>query len=234
MIARLAAALVPLALALPAAAQIPKAQHLQPPGDYFVQLDGTVGVPIGDWSNNVSFPKTSQFLPGPGGRATIGFAPLSSRYFTVGLEAGYLHLDTSDWESFASRRGFSMDSGARMWSAAAGGTLSMPGRGRTPFAFELHGALGVLVPSGEDRIAGRTYDYEFLRSTLAGWIGARGVYRLSGSFDLWAGAEMLVAPGAVQHTADTPVLTEGGPRHQQRRTVTALEPGLGLRYWFGL
>jgi hypothetical protein len=51
---------------------------------------------------------------------------------------------------------------------------------------------------------------------------------------VWAGTDFLVAPGAVRYTE--PLASAGAPlrRSLERRTLTALEPGLGLRYWFAL
>lgn len=220
---RAAAAALVLLLAFPVAAT---------PG--FVQIDGTALLPLGDWSDNFSYPDQTQFSPAPAGRVTFGFAPADSRFFTLGLEAAYGRLGTGEWERFAARRAGRVDADARMWSVMAGGTVSLPGRGRTPFGAELHGALGVLVPSGEERFAGATHDYGFLRPTIAGRVGARGVWRFDRSWDLWAGADLLVAPGAVRHT--DPLASAGAPlrRSLERRTLTTLEPGLGLRYWFAL
>jgi hypothetical protein len=220
---RLAAAALALLLALPAAAT---------PG--FVQVDGKALLPLGEWSDNFSFPDQSQFSAAPAGRVTLGWAPRDSRYFTVGFEAAYSQLGTSEWEAFTARRTSRVDADARMWSLMAGGTVTLPGRGRSTFAAELHGALGVLLPSGEERFAGSTYSYDFLKPTIAGRLGARGVWRFDPSWDFWAGADLLVAPGAVQHTEA--LASAGAPlrRSLERRTLTTLEPGLGLRYWFAL
>lgn len=220
---RLLVAAAVLLLALPAVAD---------PG--FVQFDGNAMWPIGEWRSNASFPKQSQFSLAPAGRLTVGWAPRESRYFTVGFEAAYSQLGTYEWESFTARRNEAVDADARMWSLMAGGTLSMPGRGRTPLGFELHGALGVLVPSGEEKYAGNTFAYDFLKTTIAGRVGARAVWRFEPKWDLWAGADFLVAPGAVRYTE--PLASAGAPlkRTLERRTLTALEPGLGLRYWFSL
>ncbi|WP_373049359.1 hypothetical protein [Vulgatibacter sp.] len=210
-------------LAVPAAAQTPG----------FVQVDGRAMLPIGEWADNFSFPDESQFGAGPAGRVSFGMAPKNSRFFTVGLEAGYTHVGTSAWEEFTASRSSRVDASARMWSLMAGGTVSLPGRGRSTFGAELHGALGVLVPSGEERFQGRSYEYDFLQTTIAGRLGARGVWKL-GEFDLWLGADFLVAPGAVRHTE--PLASANAPlaRSLERRTLTALEPGAGLRYWFSL
>ena len=75
--------------------------------------------------------------------------------------------------------------------------------------------------------------YDFLRTTIAGRVGARGTWRL-GELDLWAGLDLLVAPGAVQHTEALPSADAPLVRSLERRSITALEPGVGLRYWFGL
>lgn len=220
---RPAVAAAALLLALPAAAA---------PG--FVQVDGNAMLPMGEWSNNFSVPDQSQFSAAPAARVSAGWAPRSSRYFTVGFEAAYSRIGTGAWESFTARRTSRVDADARMWSLMAGGTVTVPGRARGPFALELHGALGVLVPSGEETYAGTRVDYDFLKPTIAGRVGTRGVWRFDPSWDVWAGADLLVAPGAVRPTE--PLASAGGPlrRSLERRSLTALEPGLGLRYWFSL
>lgn len=226
---RPAAVALALLIAVPAAAA-PAAAKDAPA---FVQLDGRVMFPLGDWSDNFSWPEQTQFSPGPAGLFGFGWAPLASRYFTVGLEAGYTQVGTSEWEEFTASRGSRVDAAARMWSVMAGGSVSLPGRGSGAFAAELRGALGVLVPSGEERFRGAVVDYDFLRTTIAGRVGGRFVWRLD-PFDLWAGADLLVAPGAVQHQKALPSADAPLVRSLERRSIVALEPGFGLRYWFGL
>lgn len=221
MVRGVALALV-LLLAPPAAAQAP----------FFVQVDGRAALPIGDWADHLSFPDQSHFSPGPGGNLAVGWAPGGTRYFTVGVEGGYTLLGTHEWERFAARRVGRVDASARMWSAMAAGTVSLPGRGRGPIAAELHGALGLLVPSGEERFRGRTTDYDFLRPTLGARLGGRAVWRFE-ALDFWLGCDVLVAPGAVQPTEPLPSAERPIARNPVRRTLAAVEPGMGLRWWFG-
>jgi hypothetical protein len=164
----------------------------------------------------------------------VGLSPRRSRFFTVGLEAGYVELGTYDWESSTAQRGLRVEAEARLFTLSAVGTLRMPGRGGGPLALEFLGALGVAVPSGEERLEGRSYDYEFLRTTLLGRIGARGVWAFHDSWDLWLGAQFAVAPGAVRHTRAQPSWGEERVGNRERRSLTAVEPGLGVRYWFSL
>ena len=198
-----------------------------------VQLEGSALLPIGTWADSPVNGDESIFSPGPGGRLSVGFSPRQSRIFTVGVEGGYTLLGTYDWESSTARRGMRVDAEAQLWSFAAFGTLTLPGRGAGPWAFELFGALGVLLPEGGERVDGERYEYEFLRSTLLGRLGARGLLRFGGGWEAWAGAHFSVAPGAVRHERAHP---SWGERvgNRERRSLTAVEPGLGLRYWFNL
>lgn len=200
----------------------------------FVEIDGGIGVPLGGWADHPGFPGATRFGLGSGGRVSLGWAPNRSPWFTTGLEVGFLQLGTSEYETFARGRGVPVAASARWWSVAAGGTVHLPGRGKSPFGLELHGALGVLAPSGEDRLGGRSYDYDFLQTTLAGWLGARGTWRLSSMFEVWSGLEMLVAPGAVRNRSDSPYLGEGKAGDGRKKTAVSLEPRLGLRTWFDL
>lgn len=241
MIRRAARFLGFLALACSAQAQAqakaPASAPPAPPGaglPVFVQLDGNIGLPLGGWAEHAAFPDATQFGLGSGGRLTLGWAPSNSPYFTAGVEVGFSQLGTSAYERFARGKGVPLAASARRWSAAAGGTVHLPGRGRSTFGLELHGALGLLVPSGEDRLAGKEYDYEFLQTTMAGWLGARGSLRISSSFDVWAGLDLMVAPGAVRYRVGPPLLGDGKKGDGQSRTATSLEPGVGIRTWFDL
>ena len=219
---RFVIALVLLAAA-PGAAQTPA----------FVQVEGRAALPFGDWANNLSHPEQTQFSAGPLAQVALGFAPGNTRYFTVGVEGAYARLGTHEWEAFTARRTSRVHANARMWSVMAAGTVTLPGRGRSDLAMELHGALGLLVPTGEERFENETTEYDFLRTTLGARLGARAVWRFS-EVDLWLGLGVLVAPGAVRPT--DPLPSAGAPLAPTavRRTLATFEPGVGLRYWFGL
>lgn len=219
--------LLTLALPLSAAAAPDEAQAV------FFQVDGGAALPLGQWADNFSFPEQRQFGVGPGARFAFGWAPGGSPLFTAGIEGGWVRLGTSDWERFTARQTSRADAEAWLWSLMVAGTVDLPRRGSGPFAAELHGALGLLLPRGEERWQGRRVEYDFLHPTLAGRVGLRGAWRHE-RWDLWIGADLLVAPGAVRH--EEPLPSAGGPlvRSLERRTLTALEPGLGLRCWFSL
>lgn len=210
------------------------AAHPSPGIPLFLELDGGLGIPIGGWADLPAFSDESRFGLGSGGRVSLGWAPNRSPWFTTGLEVGFHQLGTADYETFARRKGVPLRASARWWSVAAGGTVHLPGRGRSTFGLEFHGALGVLAPSGEDRLEGRRYEYEFLQTTLAGWLGARGTARLSSSFEAWTGLEMVVAPGAVRYRSGASYLGDGKKGDGRSRTATSLEPRIGLRTWFDL
>lgn len=224
-------------LLLLADAAVAEGQSPRPPSPgiaTFLEVDGGPGFPLGSWTDHPGYPETSRFGPGGGGRLSLGWAPNRSPWFTAGLEVGFQQLGTSDYERFARGRGVPLAASARWWSVAAGGTVHLPGRGRSPFGVELHGALGVLAPSGEDRLQGRSFDYEFLQTTLAGWLGARGAYRLSSMFEVWSGVELMVAPGAIRNRSDSPYLGDQRAGDGRSRTAVSLEPRVGLRTWFDL
>lgn len=197
----------------------------------FVSLEGGPLLPFGDWADNLSHPDQTQFGVGPGGKLALGWAPRDTRYFTVGLEVAHGQPGTHAWESFTARTSSRAQAGARLWTVMAGGTVSLPGRGWSQMAAELHGALGVLVPSGEEQWRGTTTDYDFLRSTVAARVGSRAVWRLE-EFDVWLGLDVLVAPGALRPTEPLPSAEAPIARNPVRRTLAVIEPGFGLRYWF--
>lgn len=177
------------------------------PGIY-VGLAGGPALPLGSWADGAGdATEAPEILAGAGGRVTVGWAPAGSQLFALQSELGYAHHGA---------RG--PDGSAGLWSVAVGGLLDLPGRGDGPYALELHGALGVVAPVGGPDGGGR---YDFFATTLFGRTGARFVARLDGGFESYLGVDLLTAPGGVDHPG------------QEKRAILALEPALGLRYWFG-
>lgn len=184
---------------------------------FFAGVEANALIPVGTWTDGgaqgTPALEAPRFSAGPAGHLALGWSPLRSRFFALTLEGGYTAVGTE-----APPGG---SASARLYTAAVGGILDMPGRGSTPFALELHGSLGVLVPTGEAEADGVKMPYDFLDSTLFGRTGARLVARLPRGFEAFAGADFLAGPGGVQHPGVEP------------RTIMGLVPALGLRYWFG-
>lgn len=192
---------LPLLLAL-APAGLPALHHGPASPPFAIGLEGAALVPFGDVAA-----APSSIEEGLSALLTLRHAPEGSRFFAIGLELGGAALDATVPGA--------PGGAVRALRAGLGGSLAIPGRGGGPFALELTLGLGLLRPVA----AAESPELPFLRATLYGAPAAKLLVRLDEGLELSVGAELLVAPGAVDH-----------PDRQKELWLTA-GPVAGLRLW---
>ena len=201
---------LPLGLAL-AAAGLPDLHHPSPSRPLAIGVEGAALLPLGTSAagdpGSVQAVDGTRLKEGAAVRLSIHHAPSGSRFLSLGGELGGAWHDAK----VPGARGGAV----RAWRAGLVGALAIPGRGSAPLALELSCAAGLFVPAA----APEAPALPFLRPTLYGAPAARLLVRLDDALELAVGAELLVAPGAVDH-----------PDRQKELWLTA-GPVAGLRLW---
>jgi len=157
-------------------------------------IDAGYFQPQGAWTDHRYAPGADLFR----GSATIrGEIELRMRKWGIALNAGYTNLDAGAWEEYARARGDEIDASA---SLTQFGLLLKPYlKTRHPHVVKLEFGLIYSLPKGEERFAGRRFDYDFLKSSF-GFMAGMGYDRyLSQSTALTFRFGEVFVPGGVQY-----------------------------------
>jgi hypothetical protein len=157
-------------------------------------LDAGYFQPFGEWTEHRYALGAGLF----GGSATFrGEVELRMRKWGIALNAGYTNLNTGAWEDYARARGDAIDASA---SLVQFGLLLKPYlKTRRPHIVKLELGLIYSLLNGEERFAGRRFDYDFMKSGFGFMAGVGYDRYLSQSTALTLRAGGVFVPGGVQY-----------------------------------
>jgi len=152
--------------------------------------------PMGNWNKSPVAPSVNLIGGNVEFEGDLDFAV--SNLWTLGVEGGYSSLNGTAWEEYASGLGDRVVvSGSFLHFAV----LIRPHIKITQsYWIRLEAGPALLLASGQETFAGRTYPYDFLRGTNFGvQAGLEYVRVLDESFALSIKASCLFFPSSVQH-----------------------------------
>lgn len=169
----------------------------------------------GDWTYNRVAPAVKFFKGAVAFEADLEFG-LTER-MAIALQGGYVGLDMSDWQNYASSRSGAMSASASM---AYGGVLLRPHlKVSEPDIITMEIGPAALFASGKESVGGRFYNYDFFKSIKVGVQGGMEYLRiLNESLGLSLKVSGIVVPSGVEYA-------DG-----ESRTVTVLPITLGIRF----
>ena len=171
-----------------------------------VGIDGGYFQPLGAWAEHRYAQGTDLF----GGSATLrGELELRMRRLGIALNASYTKLNTGAWEAYARDRDDELEASA---SLTQFGLLLKPYfKMRRPHAVNLEFGLIYSLPSGEERFAGRRFEYDFLKAVFGFMAGVGYERYLSQSTALTFRLGWMFAPGGVHYADGTTYGLSGLP-----------------------
>jgi hypothetical protein len=169
--------------------------------------------PTGEWANHPYAAGIDWF-----GRGTIFRAEfeIKARRMGIAFNGGYTQLDLRAWEDYAKARGDMLDAGAAI--AFGGAVLKFYLIDGKPNSFHLELGLNYLAPTGYERFAFRTYDYDFLKARLGFAAGLGYTHFLNAHTAITLRAGGLFAPSGIEYL--------DGEKH----ALSGLPLMLGLRF----
>lgn len=172
-------------------------------------------IPFGDWKAH-RYADIDQF---GGGIAVQGdFEIRFTRRFGMALAAGYINLDTSDWENYAASWGDDVDASAQIVYIGLQFKPHVWKDRRHTIALLL--GVNYCIPSGRETFLGTIYDYDFMKSSFGYLIGVELGRNLNRNVAITVSVSGLFIPNGIEYADGLSYTVMGVP-------VTA-----GIRYRF--